>query len=120
MEPRIDAVRFGTITVSGEAIKHDIVITLHGKVKRRRKKLSKQIYGTSHTISLDEIEASYQEGAKALILGTGFLDRVRLSPEAQEYLTGKQCQAKLMPTKKAAELWNENQGEIIGLFHITC
>jgi hypothetical protein len=99
MEPRIDAVRFGKITVNGETFKHDIVISLRGKVKKRKKKLSKQMYGTSHTISLDEIEASYQGGAKALILGTGFFDRVRLFSEVQEYLSAKQCQVRLMLTK---------------------
>ena len=120
MEPPIDAVRFGTITISGETFKHDIVITLRGKIKKRRKKLSKRIYGTSHTISLDEIEASYQEGAEQLILGTGFFDRVRLSAEAEEYLASKGCRATLVSTKKAAQLWNDSQGKVIGLFHITC
>ena len=120
MEPKIDTVGFGTITVDGRAIKHDIVITLNGEVRRRQKKLSKAVYGTSHTLSLAEAEATYENGAQSLIVGCGHFDRLRLSPEAQAYLANKGCAVELRPTKKAAKLWNKSQGRAIGLFHITC
>jgi len=111
---------FGTITVAGKPIKHDIVIAPDGKVRKRKKKLSKQVYGTSHTLSLAEAEETWQQGARMLIIGTGHVDRVRLSPEAQAYLEGKGCQVELLPTPKAIERWNEAKGDVIGLFHITC
>ena len=104
MKPHIDAIRFGTITIAGQAIKHDIVITLSGKVKKRKKKLSKQVYGTSHTISLAEAEAIWESSAKALIVGTGFFDRVRLSAEAQAYLAQQRCRVEVRPIKKAIRL----------------
>ena len=43
-------------TLAGEILDHDIVIRLNGKIKKRKKKLSKQQYGTSHTVSLAEAE----------------------------------------------------------------
>jgi hypothetical protein len=49
MEPRIDKTEFGSITVDGETLDHDIVIRLGGEVKKRKKKLSKQYYRTWHT-----------------------------------------------------------------------
>ena len=54
MKPTIDGTKFGSITVAGETLEWDIMIRLSGKVKKRKKKLSKAVYGTSHTSSLDE------------------------------------------------------------------
>ena len=56
MKPHIDSTRFGSITISGEEYDHDIVIGLDGIVRKRKKKLSKAVYGSSHTISLEEAE----------------------------------------------------------------
>jgi len=61
MEPKINKSSFGSITVDGVDYDHDIIITLERLVKKRKKKLSKAVYGTSHTISLDEIEYVFQE-----------------------------------------------------------
>jgi hypothetical protein len=123
MKPRIDSVRFGSIIVDGTRFEHDIVITLGG-VQERKKRLSKQIYGTSHILSLAEIqktlEDTWDSPTETLVVGTGYLNRVRLSSEAAEYLEHRRCQVKLCPTKEAARLWNELEGRVLGLFHITC
>jgi hypothetical protein len=97
-----------------------VVIRLNGKVKKRKKKLSKAIYGTSHIISLDEAKQVYQEGAKQLIIGSGQYGNVTLSDEAEAYFIRKKCQVKLLPTPDAITLWNRTQGAMIGLFHVTC
>ena len=120
MKPKIEATAFGSITVAGQKIRNDVILRLDGSVKKRKKKLSKQIYGTSHTISLDEIEHVYEDGAELLIVGTGQHDLVRLSEEAQRYLKKKGCQATLVATPEAIRLWNKAEGKVIGLFHVTC
>ena len=51
---KIDKTQFGSITVAGKTYEHDVVIRLSDKVVKRKKKLSKRLYGTSHTISEDE------------------------------------------------------------------
>ncbi|MBE9508215.1 MAG: hypothetical protein IMY86_09205, partial [Chloroflexi bacterium] len=71
MKPKIEATTFGSITIDGEKIKHDVILRLDGLVKKRKKKLSKRIYGTSHTISLDEARYVHEKGAELLIIGTG-------------------------------------------------
>ena len=48
MQSTIQGTEFGSITVADEVYDHDIVIRLSGKVKKRKKKLSKQEFGTSH------------------------------------------------------------------------
>ncbi|MBN1639761.1 MAG: hypothetical protein JXA09_00905 [Anaerolineae bacterium] len=120
MQPHIDVVRFGTVVVDGARYRHDIVISPSGQVKRRSKELSKQRYGTSHTISVAEVEVVWQPGVRQLIVGAGFLGRVRLSPEAEAYLSERECASTIVPVRRAARLWNEAKGGTAGLFHITC
>ena len=50
----IERTTFGTITIDGKTYEHDVVIRLSGEVARRKKKLSKKYYGTSHVLSKDE------------------------------------------------------------------
>ena len=71
MEPRIDRTEFGSVTIDGEVFTHDVIIRLGGRVEKRKKKLSKAVYGTSHTISLAEAEHLYQTGAERLLIGGG-------------------------------------------------
>lgn len=108
------------MTVDGASYGHDLIITLTGKVRKRKKKLSKEVYGTSHTISLAEMEHVYQEGAQGIIIGSGQYGAARLSGEAREFLEKKQCRILLKPTSEAMLEWNRARGPWIGLFHITC
>ena len=120
MKPHIDRTMFGFVTVDGEKLEKDILIRLSGKIKKRKKKLSKAVYGTSHVISLDEAEHVYQKGAERLIVGAGQFGLVTLSDEAAAYFAEKGCQVDLLPMKDAIQAWNEAEGAVIGLFHVTC
>jgi hypothetical protein len=120
MKPKIDDTGFGSITVEGNRYEHDVIIRLSGKVCRRKKSLSKAIYGTSHTISLAEIEELHRPKAERVIIGTGQEDQVRLSKEATDFLAEHRCQVDLWPTAKAIKKWNEAEGKVLGLFHVTC
>ena len=120
MKPIIDDTSFGSITVDGVMYDHDIIITLEGKVKKRKKKLSKAIYGTSHTISLKEAVYIFQEGAEGIIIGTGQYGVAELSQEAAGFLRQEDCEGKLYSTPDAMQEWNQVEGMWIGLFHITC
>lgn len=120
MKPKIEATTYGSITIDGREIINDVILRLDGSVKKRKKKLSKRVYGTSHIISLDEARHVYENGAELLIIGTGRFDSVRLSEEAQAYLEKHNCQTELAPTPDAIGLWNKAKGKVIGLFHVTC
>jgi hypothetical protein len=120
MKPRIDNTKFGSITIEGTVSDHDIIIRLNGQVEKRKKKLSKAVYGTSHIVSLDEAKYIYEEGAKRLVIGAGQQGMVKLSNEAAEYFKQRKCQVELLPTREAIQAWNEAEGAVIGLFHITC
>jgi len=120
MRPRIDATAFGSITIEGQKIKNDVILRLEGSVQKRKKKLSKKVYGTSHKISLEEARYVYEKGAEILIIGAGQYRRVGLSDEAEKYLNKKGCRVKLLATSKAIQAWNTAGENAIGLFHVNC
>jgi hypothetical protein len=117
---KIDSTQFGSITVDGETYAHDVVVRLSGKVEKRKKKLSKKIFGTSHMMSLPEAEFVYEKGSNLLVLGTGQYDNVRLSPEAAKFFERKGCEVLAEPTPRAIAAFNRATGHKIGLFHVTC
>jgi len=118
--PHCDATGFGWIEIDGERYEHDVLIRLDGRIKRRKKKLSKLVYGTSHVISRPEAEHVLEEGAAVLIIGTGQDGCVHLSPEASEYLKKHGCEVRLRPTPQALETWNGAPKDAVALFHVTC
>jgi hypothetical protein len=117
---KIDNTAFGSITIDGKTYSHDVMIRLSGKVEKRKKKLSKKIFGTSHTISLDEAQFIYEKGAELLILGTGQYGNVHLSPEAAEFFGRKACKVLAESTPEAIDAFNQAKKHKIGLFHVTC
>ncbi len=117
---RIEGTRFGNITIDGTTYDHDVIVRLDGDIVKRKKKLSKKLYGTSHVVSKDEAKFVYQKGCKLLIVGSGQNGNVKLSPEAAAYLTKKGCETVIQPTPEALRAFNEAHGKKIGLFHVTC
>lgn len=120
LRPHIDQTSFGWITVEGEPFNHDIYIDLRGHVQKRKKRLSKEIYGTSHNISKPEAEAIFEHGTDAIIIGCGQYGMAKLSDEADRFFRDNHCNISLLSTPQAIKAWNEAKGHVIGLFHITC
>jgi hypothetical protein len=92
--------RLGTITIDGETCEHDVVLRLSGEVVKRKKKLSKKIYGTSHTISEDEIRFVYEKGCKRLVVGTGQSGLAVLPPMPPPILRPKAARSPRSPHRK--------------------
>jgi len=117
---QIEGTTFGSITIDGKTYEHDIVIRLSGEVVKRKKKLSKRYYGTSHTLSKDEAKFVFEKGCELLILGSGQEGNVHLSPEAESYFAKKDCRVLLQRTPEAINLFNKSRAKKVGLFHVTC
>ena len=120
MIPEIGMAIFGLINIDGTTYKDDVLIRLNGQVETREKELSKDIFGTSHIISLVEAEHVFEDGAEQLLIGSGYFGRCKLSPEAAAFYFEKGCEVILLHTSKAVRRWNQYEGAMIGLFHITC
>ena len=116
----IEGTKFGTITIDGKTYEHDVIIRLSGEVVKRKKKLSKKYYGTSHVLSKDEAKFVFEKGCEELILGSGQMGNVHLSPEAEAYFAKKGCKVLLQPTSEALHVFNRSHAKKIGLFHVTC
>jgi len=120
MKPKIDKTMFGLIIIGGQKYEYDVLIHLNGVVEKRKKKLSKEIFGTSHIISVQEAKYVYEEGARQLVIGGGQDGMVKLSDEAAKFFKVKDCKVDLSPTPQALEVWNKTEEKAIGLFHVTC
>ncbi len=115
----IDATEFGAITVDGKTYEHDVIIRLSGAVEKRRKRLSKEKYGTSHIISKAEAKFIFEDGCHLLIVGAGQEGNV-LSPEASAYFDNRQCRVLVQPTPEAIQTFNRSRGKTIARMHVTC
>jgi len=117
----IEKTAFGSITIDGKTYPHDVIVRLSGEIVKRKKKLSKKYYGTSHVMSKDEAEFVFEKGCEQLIVGSGQEGNVHLSPEAAAYFAKKGCAVVLQPTPEAIRLFNKSKAKRkIGLFHVTC
>ena len=117
---RIEKTTFGTITIDGKTYEHDVVVRLSGEVVKRKKKLSKKLYGTSHVLSEDEARFVFEKGCDQVVIGSGQIGNVHLSPEAEAFFQRKGCEVLLKPTPEAIQMFNRSRAKRIGLFHVTC
>jgi len=88
---RIESTTFGTITIDGKTYEHDVLVRLSGEVVKRKKKLSKKLYGTSHVLSEDEAKFLFEKGCDQVVIGSRQMGNVQLSPEAEAYFERKGC-----------------------------
>ena len=116
---RIESTTFGTITIDGKTYEHDVLVRLSGEVVKRKKKLSKKLYGTSHVLSEDEARFLFESGCDQVVIGSGQMGNVQLSPEAVAYFERKGCEVLLKPTPEAIHVFNRSRAKRIGLFHVT-
>lgn len=104
----IERTTFRTITIDGKTYEHEVIIRLSGEVAKRKKKLSKKYYGTSHVVSEDEARFVFEKGCEQLVLGSGQFGNVHLSPEAGAYFARKGCAVLLQPTPEAIHTFNNS------------
>ena len=45
---------------------------------------------------------------------------VKLSKEAKDYFSRKECEVSILPTEKAIKSWNDSEKKIVGMFHVAC
>ena len=120
MNPKIERLGTGLMTIAGAQFDHDVIIRLNGVIEKRKKELSPLLNGASHLIALAEAQHIYEPGARWLIVGTGQAELVELSPEALDFFKQLQCEVQLLSTVKAIRAWNGAEGPVIGFFHVMC
>jgi len=119
MQPRIDRTQFGSITIDGKVFEHDVLIRLGGQVEKRKKKLSKAVYAPRTPSRWPRPSMSTRRG-RAPAHGAGQYSRVALSEEAASYFQRHRCQVELPPTPAVIAVWNQAEGAVIAMLHVTC
>jgi len=116
----IDATEFGA-TINGKTYDYDVIIRLSGAVEKRRKRLSKDMCGTSHMVSKAEAKFVFEDGCELVIVGTGQDGNMHLSPEASSYFDKKHCRLVLQRTPEAILTYNKSpEKKKAALMHVTC
>ena len=91
----IEGTSFGSITIDGKTYEHDVIIRLSGEVVKRKKKLSKKYYGTSHVISKEEAKFVFEKGCEQIVIGSGQMGNVNLSPDSRSIFRESRLQSAL-------------------------
>lgn len=118
--PRLSATEFGEVVVDGERQDHDLVVRANGKVKKRKKKLSRQVHGTAHEISEQEIRYVCKGSPALVVIGAGHHGQISLSREAHAWLNAAGIRVMILPTPEAAVAFNQAAGPKALLLHVAC
>jgi hypothetical protein len=62
----------------------------------------------------------FEKGCDKVVIRSGQMGNVHLSPEAEAYFERKGCEVVLKPTPEAIRMFNRSRIKRIGLFHVTC
>jgi len=119
MKPFISHTGFGEITAGDKTYYHDILIRPDGTIEKRKKKLSKKVYGTSHTLSAGEADYILEQGVP-VIIGSGQYGVLQLSEEAKKLFRENGCSVIIADTPAAILKYNKADAPCVGLFHVTC
>ena len=118
--PVIEGASFGKLTVGETECDRDVLITVGGKVKKRKKSLAKRLYGSSHTVGPEELARACRGGPQTLFVGTGHSGQVQLTEEALQYLSRRAIQCRALPTPEAVQQYNSSRQRRAALIHVTC
>jgi len=111
----IENTTFGTITIDGKTYEHDVLIYLSGEEEEALEEVLRDL-----TRALERGSEVCLRESNQLIIGSGQMGNVRLSPEAEAYFEKKDCKVLLQPTPDAIQVFNKSHAKKIGLFHVTC
>ncbi len=111
---------FGEITIGRTTYETDVYILAHGEVKRRKKKIAREIYGTSHKIGPAELKKVCKGGPKKVFIGTGQSGAAELTAEGREFLEGHHIEVCVVPTPEVIDAFNQCSKSKAALIHVTC
>ncbi len=96
------------------------MIYVDGTVKKRKKGLARQFYGSSHKVGPRELEKVCQGGPEVFFIGTGHSGQIEVTDEARKYLSQRSIECQVFPTPQAVEAYNASKARKAALIHVTC
>lgn len=80
--------------------------------------------GTQHTPGIQQTDVAelLEHGARAVVLSSGFYERLQVCSDTLEMLKAKNVAAHVCQTEEAVRIYNElrQKQQVGGLFHSTC
>jgi hypothetical protein len=114
---RFEAFCFGSIRIDGITYHHDVVID-RGKVRKRKKKLSKMfrhIFGDTPLSTEEKIP--WKCGRLVIGTGTGALP---VMPDGKREAKRRKLQLLVLPTSEAIKVLRDEHSETNAILHVTC
>ena len=114
---RFDGFSFGSIRIDGVSYDHDVVID-RGKVRKRKKKVSKKFREAfGHTpLSLEE---AIPWKCRRLVVGTG-TGALPVMKEVKAEAKRRKIKLTILPTAEAIEELRQRPDETNAILHVTC
>ena len=84
--PQVEWIDLGEVQINGQRHTQDVVIRTDGTIKKRRRTLSRRVYGNPHVVSVEEVRHVCKGNPRALIVGTGTEGRLNLGSDARTWL----------------------------------
>lgn len=118
--PQIQSTQFGEVTINNERYSYDIFIRVNGKIKKRDKKIAKELFGTSHKICVEELKKVCKKSPELLIIGSGQQGMVELTSDGKDFLKKEGIDYEIKPTPQAIQAYNEAKKRKTIILHVTC
>jgi hypothetical protein len=118
--PRIEAPEFGSAMVDGTTYAKDVVVRADGSLRKRRKELSREVHGTAHEVSVEELKYVCKGAPQRLVVGMGYEGLLTLSRDARRWLEKKGIELLIEASPQAADTFNRSPGRKALLLHVGC
>ena len=114
---RFEDFSFGSIRIDGVTYNHDVVID-RGRVRKRKKKLSKQFRDAFGHTPLS-IEEHIPWKCRRLVIGTG-TGRLPVMDEVKHEAKRRHIKLLILPTVEAITELSERPDKVNAILHVTC
>ncbi len=113
--PKVDSYVFGLIIIDGSTYTRDIIILPDRVISDWRR-----LHG--HTLIPEDIRPIFDASPEILVVGTGSLDRLKISDAIIQETKKSGMQLITLPTEKAWQVYNAKKDEksVAAAFHLTC
>jgi hypothetical protein len=115
---RFDGLSFGSIRIDGVAYGYDVVVD-RGKIRKRRKKLSRKFRDEFGHTPLS-IEEKIPWRCRRLVIGTGNHGALPVMKDVKAEARRRKVDLVVAPTADAIKVLNERHKGTNAVLHVTC
>jgi hypothetical protein len=113
--PRIDAFRFGQITIDGHVYTQDVII-LPDRV------LPNWWRESGHALAYEDLQQVLSKPPEVLLVGLGVFGRMKVPEEVRRRIEQDGTSVVALPTGEACEAYNQRCGDekVVAALHLSC